>query len=148
MKKRSGKGRHVNHTEQAIQVAAVRFLDLALPPDIPWTAINPVSYKNPLIASLSKAMGLKPGYLDLVFWFNGTSDVIEMKAPGGTLSQDQRDVIRKLEAQRIRYGVAHSVEEVEARLRFWGYPLRATVMTILEAPIPTMATLGTHGAAE
>lgn len=125
--------KQINRSEQATQVAIVQFLDIALPPDIPWTAINPISSKKPLIAALSKAMGLRPGYLDLVFWFNGTSDVIEIKSDVGSLSADQKEVIRKLEAQRIRWGVARSVEEVESRLRFWGYPLRATVLNTLEA---------------
>lgn len=120
-------------TEQATQIAVVRYLKLALPDDIPWTAVNPISAKKPLIASLSKAMGLTPGVLDLVFWFNGTSDLIEMKADNGTLSDDQRDFIVKLTKQRIRHGVARNVEEVEARLRHWGYPLRATVMSALDA---------------
>lgn len=118
-------------TEQSIQVAAVRFLELALPPDIPWTAINPISSKKPLIAALCKAMGLKAGVLDLAFWFDGAGYLIEMKADDGALSGDQKEFIAKLEAQRIRHGVARSVEEVESRLRFWGFPLRATVLTAL-----------------
>jgi hypothetical protein len=120
-------------TEQATQIAVVRFLKLALPPEIPFTAVNPISAKSPVIASLSKAMGLTPGVLDLVFWFNGTSDLIEMKADGGTLSDDQKDFIAKLEKQRIRYGVARTIEDVESRLRFWGYPLRGAVMSALDA---------------
>lgn len=116
-------------TEQATQIATVRFLEIALPPDIPWTAINPISSRSPIHASLCKAMGLRAGVLDLSFWFAGAGYLIEMKAEDGTLSDDQKTFGAKLDAQHIRWGVARSVEEVESRLRFWGFPLRATVMT-------------------
>lgn len=121
------------HTEQSTQMAVAKFLHLAAPADLFWTAINPKPHKNRIVASICKAMGMRAGVADLLFVYEGRVMFVEMKRPKGGTESDEQIATRALaERSGAATAVARSVGEVESRLRFWGVPLRATVMTALE----------------
>lgn len=119
--------------EQALQIAAIKFLELAAPADLFFTAINPIPNKSPIVAALSKAMGLRPGVADLLFIYEGRPLFIEMKAKGGSESDSQEATRGLAERARTQTVICRSIEEMESRLRFFGVPLRATVLTALGA---------------
>lgn len=134
-----GAGMKRKRTEQATQIAVVRFLKLALPADCFFTAINPIPHKSMIIASLCKAMGMRAGVADLLFIYRGRTLFLEMKARSGRESDAQAETKILADVAGATTFVCRSVEDVESRLRFWGVPLKATVITALDLP-PT-ATL-------
>lgn len=114
--------------ETQLQIAVAQFLNLALPPEVTWTAINPIPAKSKAAAGLSKAMGLRPGVFDLLFlWPIHQCGLIELKSDSGRASGNQLDFADRLSAARIPYDYCRSVLDVERALRSWGIPLKATV---------------------
>ena len=110
--------------EQDLQKAVAQYLDMVLSPEIVWTAINPVPAKSKAVAGLCKAMGLKAGILDLAFWWDGKSALIELKAMTGTWSPAQKDMIGRLRAARIPTRTCRSLMEVDLALDDLGIPHR------------------------
>lgn len=117
-----------NDAETQLQIATARFLELALPPEIFCSAINPIPAKSKAAAGLSKAMGLKPGVFDLFFlWPTRQIAFIEMKAEDGRASDKQLEFAATLSRAGIPHDYCRSVAEVESALRSWGIKLKATV---------------------
>lgn len=114
--------------ERDLQIAVARFLGLAAPDDLFWTAINPIPGKNAAAAGLSKAMGLRAGVADLLFIHEGLPLFIELKAKAGRESPAQRETSALAGRAATMTWICKSVEEVEAKLRWWGVPLKASVM--------------------
>lgn len=114
-------------TEQAIQRAIAAYLDVALPDDCFYSAVNPVPAKTKAAAGISKAMGVKAGVPDLVLCHRGDFICLEVKKEGGYLSQVQKQVIQQIrDAGGIVYTV-RSVEDVEQTLKELGIELRGSV---------------------
>jgi hypothetical protein len=111
--------------EQALQRAVVQYLQVAAPSDLFWTAINPIPGKTPAAAAISKAMGLRAGVADLLFIHEGQALFIELKAKDGRESPSQRETSALAGRAAVMTWICKSVEEVEAKLRHWGVPLRA-----------------------
>jgi hypothetical protein len=111
--------------EQALQRAVVQYLQLAAPAELFWTAINPIPGKSPAIAAISKAMGLRAGVADLLFIHEGHPLFIELKAKDGRESPAQRETSALAGRAATMTWICKSVEEVEAKLRWWGVPLKA-----------------------
>lgn len=124
--------------EQDLQITVAAYLDLVLDPEqVVWTAVNPIPAKSKAVAGLSKAMGLKPGILDWVFWWDGKSALIEMKSMTGTWSAAQKDVIRRLRNIRIPTRTARSLAEFDLALDDLGIPHKR--VTYLDAPARKVA---------
>jgi hypothetical protein len=111
--------------EQKLQIQVAEFLDVALPIDSAWTAINPVPAKSKAVAGLSKAMGLKAGFLDILILYRAGAYLIELKAKRGKLSDDQHGMTAQLISAGAKCAVARSLDEVIAILNGFGIPLRA-----------------------
>jgi hypothetical protein len=109
--------------EQELQKTVVEYLDLAIDPErVVWTAVNPVPAKSKAVAGLSKALGLKAGILDLVFWWDGQSALIELKDMNGTWSDAQKEMIRRFKLVRIPTRTCRSLSEVDLALDALGIP--------------------------
>lgn len=109
--------------EHTIQVRIHRFLKARLPPEILWTASMSGVKMTPLVRMKAKAAGLKRGFPDLQFLFpDGVTRYIEVKAPGGVLTPEQRDFCSACAPHNI-FTVCRSVVEVEAALIGWGVAL-------------------------
>ena len=67
-----------------------------------------------------KAMGIKPGFPDLLIFTGGVGYCVEVKAEGGKMSTAQRAVRAELEKQEIPYAVCRSVEDMRETLAEWG----------------------------
>lgn len=111
--------------ELALQIAVARFLSLALPTDVEWTASLSGAHLGPAQRSKMKASGLRPGFPDLMMIFRRRTYYIELKAEKGVLSSDQKRVLAALHPDC--WAVCRSLDEVVAALTRWGVPLRATV---------------------
>lgn len=114
-----------NYPEQDLQKSVAAFLDRALPSDAVWSAINPVSAKSKAAAGLSKAMGLKPGILDLFILWRCKVYFIELKSKTGTVSDDQKTIIIRLEIAGAKCAICKTLESVQAQLTIWRIPLKA-----------------------
>lgn len=96
-------------TEQTVQRAIVKYLRHALPADVWWTAVNPVPSKSKAVAGMSKAMGLRAGAPDFVFCIKGRFVGIEVKAPTGSMSSEQRAARKQI---TLSGGVFHTVRSL------------------------------------
>ena len=127
--------------EQALQVSVVEWMEACLPPPPEgpwWTAVNPVPAKSKAVAGLSKAMGLRAGVPDIVgSWRVGWHRrkrsalpqpfAIELKAPTGSVSRTQAEVINQMELAGFIVGVCRSVEDVQQFFDIYGVPMRGKV---------------------
>lgn len=123
--------------EQSLHIASAKFMRHALPPQIIWFHCANGGKRTKPEASLFKAMGVLPGVPDLVFVMpNGQTAFIELKAPGGTLSNEQIEFQRRARANGCAYAICRSFDEVEATVTRWvgayGLTLRARTVA---API-------------
>ncbi len=63
-------------------------------------------------------MGLRPGVADLVVWFPwGLIGYLEVKIPGGRLSDKQKKFRDRCKRDGILYEVVTSIEDVEGILK-------------------------------
>ncbi|HVJ31630.1 MAG TPA: VRR-NUC domain-containing protein [Terriglobia bacterium] len=115
----------MNRPEQQLQITVAQFLDMALPADAVWTAVNPVPGKTKAVAGLSKAMGLKAGFPDVLIFWQKRLYLIELKTDRGRLSPEQRDMMNDLIDAGAFYGIAKSLDEVIGHLTYWKFPLKA-----------------------
>lgn len=115
--------------EQRLQISLVEWLAVALPPPPQgptWTAINPVPSKSRAAAGLSRAMGLRAGWPDLVFVLPGGRALgVEVKVKGGGLSRGQRDMRNTLSSLGAAVYVVRSIEDLADVLRREGVEVRA-----------------------
>lgn len=86
----------------------------------------PLSNRDPKGAAIAmcnaKAMGMQPGFPDLVVlpYAHVGPLFFEVKGPKGKVSPAQRIVIGRLEELGYRVAVVRSVDDVAARLAEWG----------------------------
>jgi hypothetical protein len=115
----------MNRPEQTLQKQIAAYLRYALPPEVWWTAVNPVPGKTPAVAGLSKAMGLRPGVPDLIFVHRGAFFAIELKAGKGTESVPQLECAAALQRAGCHSFLCRSLAEVQGVLDANGVILRA-----------------------
>lgn len=111
--------------EAKFHVAVARYLNLALPPDAFWTTI-PTGNLSLTQGARMKAKGYQRGTPDIVVIWGGKAMWIELKAPNGVVSDDQRAVGLRLIRAGAKCGLARDLGQVEQFLQQQGIPLRAT----------------------
>ena len=122
---------HRNRPEEALQRAVASYLDLALPDDVVWHHSPNGGARSKAEGGVFKAMGTRPGWPDIEiisrgFAGHGRAYFIELKAPNGRLSPNQKTCHAVLQKTGAPVAVCQRVEEVEGTLRGWGFDLRAT----------------------
>lgn len=117
--------------EAPIQEAMVAYLDLALPPaaGIWWSATLNGVRLTPRQQGEAARAGLRKGLFDLIFVRLTGPDAgqtyhIEVKAPGGSLTPEQKVLMDALWAAG-RGAVARNPSQLCAALTAWGFPIRA-----------------------
>ena len=116
-----------NREEDALQIAAVQFIRLALPGCVCFHVPNGGA-RTKAEAGIFKAMGVLAGVPDVWIIFADDVLAIEMKSIDAGLSQVQKDIHRALEAQGCSVGTAWSLADVERLLRVvWGSQVRGKV---------------------
>jgi hypothetical protein len=113
--------------EEALQAAAMAFLDRALPADAIAQHSPGEGKRTPAAQRALKRSGYKAGWPDIEVIHRGRALFIELKAPKGTLSKPQRELQPRLEYCGCPVQLCRSLECVEATLRGWGVPLRARI---------------------
>lgn len=116
------------HVEDAVQIAILNYLALALPNALVHHSPNGGSRKGGVIEGARfKRLGVRAGFPDLViFPGDGRCFVIEVKAPkvpglsAGRVSVEQRELMDRLHHLGVQGAVCYSVTDAELALRAWG----------------------------
>lgn len=113
-------------SEDAIQRAIASYLDVALPPDCFYTAVNPKPFKSKAAAGISKAMGMKAGVPDIVLCASGRFVGIEVKQEGKYLEKVQKAVHEQIGNAGGKCFTVRSIDDVEDVLNELGIEKRGT----------------------
>ena len=111
--------------ELPIHREILAFLRRALPPGTPINhsaAGGDLGFGKTAAIAIAKArsMGTEDGWPDLEVICGGNFYAIEVKAPGNSLSKDQKEVRDLILWNGGFYGVARSVEDAAVLLEMWG----------------------------
>ena len=122
------------YREHALQTTLAVFLARALPPEVAWTSVDPATDQkmDAVAGKRRKDRGIKPGWPDVQFIFEGRFYGIELKVSNGPQSDNQILRQREIERAKAPYVICRSVEEVERQLLAWGIPMRAHTMAAEE----------------
>lgn len=116
--------------EQQFQIQVARFLGLALRPPTLWTAF-PAGGGGKVRGALLKAMGLKPGWPDVIVMHRFRDTLwpvflgIELKAGKGRQSPEQKAIAEAFKEAGALYKVCRSLDDVEWALMDAGLPVFA-----------------------
>lgn len=111
--------------ELPIHRAILNYLHLRFPTGLTHHSPQNLGVKGPDIAravSLSKSMGMVPGWPDLITIADGKVMAWEVKSEGGTASDAQKNVGAMLIANGARWAVVRSIDDVQQCLAEWGVP--------------------------
>jgi hypothetical protein len=106
--------------ERAIQRAVLDHLAWRAPAGVMWFHIPNGGYRKPVEAAILKADGVISGMPDLGLVVAGRAYFLELKAPGGRLSQTQRDCHEMLRAAGAVVMTAAGVDEAMSALQDMG----------------------------
>lgn len=113
-----------SNPEHMLQKQIARFCIYCMPAEVLWTSSMAGQYLSLRQAEINKAKGVRRGFPDMQFLFRGVTYYLELKAPGGRLSPEQREFESASKPFGI-FAVARSLEEAEAAFRQWGFPLKS-----------------------
>ncbi len=119
-------------TEAQLHKAVAQFLAVALKPPTIWTTIGHGGGGR-VRGAILKGMGVQPGWPDIIVIAPKGKDNtrvfgIELKARGGSQSEEQFQVAGRFIQANAHYAVCRSVEQVEGHLRYWKFTLHASVL--------------------
>lgn len=109
-----------------MHVACLQYLRAVMPRALIHHSANELNMggdrvRNARVQARSKRLGMMPGWPDLVVLTPSDGVIFfEVKAPGGSLSPDQRAMRETIERLGYPYAVVRSVEDVRAALAGWG----------------------------
>lgn len=111
--------------EAALQVAVMQYLALALPNTA--VAFHPANEgrRSARAGADLKRQGLLPGLPDVFVLWRGSVYAIELKAGKGRVSAQQTATHKRLVAAGCPVSVCRSIDDVEAFLTLWRFPLAA-----------------------
>lgn len=99
----------------------------ALPPRAAWTHFPAGEARSEITGARLKRMGTAKGWPDYLILIDGRLLGIELKAPGGRVSDEQRAVGDSFVANGASWTIARSLDDVEAFLIANDVPLRARI---------------------
>ena len=116
----------MKRTEQSLHISVAQYLILALDPKIPWTTIGHGG-GGAVRGAILKAMGVKPGWPDIMIFVLPRPIFLELKSKKGSTSPAQLAIHHLLRSRGAATYVCRSVEEVIDVLTLEGLPLRAKI---------------------
>jgi hypothetical protein len=116
--------------EWNFQRAAVVYLSAVLPLGSEIQGNDTRGKQSIKLRQLDAARGIRAGWPDLVCIVAGFPEIyIELKAPGGRLSDEQERRGRVLRTLGRVWFVAQALEQIEVELLTLGVPLRGTMLS-------------------
>jgi hypothetical protein len=107
-------------TEQQIHRAIIRHLEARAAPNVFWFHIPNGGSRRPVEAKIFRSLGVVPGTPDLCFVKDGRAYFLELKAPGGRLSEMQENALIALRAADATACHVHSLDQGLRLLEAWG----------------------------
>jgi len=111
--------------EDQLQAAVVLHMTVRALPGVVWFHVPNGGSRTAAEAGRFKALGVKAGVPDLLALRAGQLFALELKAPGGRVSDAQRDMLAALNAAGAHTAVAWGLDEALEILERWGV-LRAS----------------------
>lgn len=134
------RGRARKNPEHSFQAHTLKpFLDLALPRDAFWTAIDH-SGGGQLLGALRKAKGAKDGLPDVLIFWSHRGYGMELKAGNGRVQDNQIECSRRLSLAGIPVWTVRTLRDAQDALHSWGIPLRAHLDHSQPPPRPLQRT--------
>ena len=107
-------------TEAAIQRAVVQHINLRQVKDLCWCAVPNGGWRNIVTARNLKLEGVRPGVSDLLFWHEGQSFALEIKADRGRASEYQLEFLDKFRGAGGHGCVSNGLDRTLAVIEAWG----------------------------
>jgi hypothetical protein len=96
----------------ALHIPLVSMLRWCIRPDVIWRHVPNGEHRDPRTAAKLKAMGVLPGSADLEFFYHGPRILfLELKLPGGKLSDVQAGFALAMKLLGAEYFVVTSIDE-------------------------------------
>jgi hypothetical protein len=116
-------------TEFQVHTAVVSHLRVRAKPDVLFLHCANGERRDARTAAKLKHMGVLAGAADLLLWHRGNSFALELKRPGGRLSDAQREFAARFADAGGHVAVAEGVDAALAALAGWGLlrPNRTTI---------------------
>jgi hypothetical protein len=116
-------------TEFQVHTAVAEHLRLRAAPGVLWLHCPNGERRDARTAAKLKYMGVRAGAADLLLWHNGNAFALELKRPGGRLSEAQLEFLARFNDAGGHSAVAHGVDAALAALAGWGLlrPNRTTI---------------------
>lgn len=111
--------------EDALQKQVIEYLRLALPDAVIWATPNQAGTRTVGETRRLKGMGVLAGFPDICILHETVLTCIELKAPGRSLSDVQKELHPKLRAAGAIVHTCKSLEQVQAILELEGFQLKA-----------------------
>ena len=111
--------------ERAFHAVVADYLRASLPAGWRWSTFPAGELRTERTAALLKRLGVQPGWPDIIVQLPDGRDLhLELKAPKGVLSPDQKAHQAACEAVGAPYVVARTLDDVRAAVRAYGLPTR------------------------
>jgi hypothetical protein len=105
--------------EALIHRALADHLRLRAKPDVLWLHVPNGERRDKITGAKLKRMGVLAGASDFLFWHNGNSFALELKAPDGRLSEAQLDFLARFNDAGGHSAVAEGIDRALAVLESW-----------------------------
>ena len=105
--------------EQEIQKALAGQLRLRACKDVFWFACENGGYRTAVESAIFKACGIKRGVPDVIVIREGRTYGLELKAPGGRLSDAQRLAHEEMRSAGAEVAVAIGIDRALEQLERW-----------------------------
>ena len=109
-----------NNPEFRIHASIVQYLRFNADPNVLWHHVPNGNKLSPRTAGFNKALGVLAGVPDLYFDVAGRAHYLEIKAPHGRLSVDQRWFQTLCMETQRPHAVVYSLDEAIACFKRWG----------------------------
>jgi hypothetical protein len=106
--------------EGQIHRALCDHLRLRAKPDVLWLHVPNGGARDARTGAVLKRMGALAGASDLLLWHQGNSFALELKAPGGRLSEAQLDFLARFNDAGGHSACAQGLDRALAVLESWG----------------------------
>ena len=105
--------------ESAIHCALVEHIKLRARDGLAWLHPPNGGARDGRTGAMLKRMGTKPGAPDFLLWRDGRAFALELKAPGGRVSESQHLFLGELERAGVYTAIAEGLDRAIAVLKAW-----------------------------
>ena len=106
--------------EQSIHQTVVLHLRTRAVPGCTWWHTPNGGRRDPVAGAIFKSLGVRAGVADLVFLHEGQFFALELKAPGGRLTESQAAFLDDVEAAGGIVACAEGLDAALRKLERWG----------------------------